>query len=594
MDDLKYQIYVLKISPDKYYVGKSYNILDTRIFESSKFNELCEWLKIHKHREIISVTDHIDEFDYDKMTIQMMGKYGINNVRGGSFNNNILDDHEIKIISKMIENSKSKNISENIKENEEQHLLTMMCHVLANSQVMDTQTTIKYMMYEYQSADGKSLFSLACKSQPYFAEYILNSVYMNNDMLRCCDISGQTPFMIATLYCQEIAIKILESKFMSTELLRHIDNDGYTVFMLACHFYPELARRILESKYMIHDLLYDRDLSHNLSPLMLACINQPEVVKYISKSQFMCPELLKMYDNPTHNTPLILVCKDHPEALKYILESKYMTEDLLFAKNIEEFTPMMEASEHNSECVKIILESQFASTKLLSEKDKFGWTALLVASYSNAESVREILESKHMTNEIFNQRSIKGKSSLDLACYYNNHLAVKYLLESKYIDPKMLQLGLTSKGNIFLIAWNKKNTQSIEQILIYMCKNKIDMKYELTCAGPEIEKILLNLIIENKISLEQIEYSHRIEINWKILTNLVNLNSVDTFNEKIKDICQICFENNVDIYLKCQHLICSDCFSRIRHKLCPTCKYPMTSYIKFKRDENRIVLCCHE
>ena len=76
-------IYALLLEQNKYYIGKTNN-LHFRL--QTHFNSNgSEWTKIYKPLKILELKPDCDDYDEDKITIQYMDKYGVNNVRGGSF-----------------------------------------------------------------------------------------------------------------------------------------------------------------------------------------------------------------------------------------------------------------------------------------------------------------------------------------------------------------------------------------------------------------------------------------------------------------------------------------------------------------------------
>jgi len=76
-------IYVLKLENDKYYVGKTNNP-EFRLKNHFK-NNGSNWTKLYKPIELVELISNCDDYDEDKYTIIYMDKYGIDNVRGGSY-----------------------------------------------------------------------------------------------------------------------------------------------------------------------------------------------------------------------------------------------------------------------------------------------------------------------------------------------------------------------------------------------------------------------------------------------------------------------------------------------------------------------------
>jgi len=94
-------IYILELASGKYYVGKTNNIdirLNTHFYSNGSF-----WTMKYKPVKIKAIYKNCCVFDEDKYTLKMMAKYGVNNVRGGTFTRIILQQDELNIINKMIE-----------------------------------------------------------------------------------------------------------------------------------------------------------------------------------------------------------------------------------------------------------------------------------------------------------------------------------------------------------------------------------------------------------------------------------------------------------------------------------------------------------
>jgi hypothetical protein len=92
-------IYTLKLKQNKYYVGKTSNP-NFRI-ESHFNSEGSEWTKMYKPEKLLEIIDG-DDYDEDKYTKMYMDKYGIDNVRGGSYTSIILDKETKTILLKIV------------------------------------------------------------------------------------------------------------------------------------------------------------------------------------------------------------------------------------------------------------------------------------------------------------------------------------------------------------------------------------------------------------------------------------------------------------------------------------------------------------
>lgn len=89
-------IYILELTDGKYYVGKSDNP-DIRIEDHFNGSDNASaWTKKYPPVKIIEKIANCDDYDEDKYTKMYMDKYGIDNVRGGSYVTITLDKSTIK------------------------------------------------------------------------------------------------------------------------------------------------------------------------------------------------------------------------------------------------------------------------------------------------------------------------------------------------------------------------------------------------------------------------------------------------------------------------------------------------------------------
>jgi len=98
-------IYILKLKEGKYYIGKTNNI-------EKRWNEHITgngsgFTKKYKPISLIKTIKSISHFDEDKYVKEYMSQYGIDNVRGGTYSNIVLDDNCIAVLEKEIRHSKN-------------------------------------------------------------------------------------------------------------------------------------------------------------------------------------------------------------------------------------------------------------------------------------------------------------------------------------------------------------------------------------------------------------------------------------------------------------------------------------------------------
>jgi predicted GIY-YIG superfamily endonuclease len=83
-------IYILKLNNNKFYVGKSFN--PEKRFLEHLSGEGSTWTKKYEPIEIETIIPNASHFDEDKYVKEYMNKYGIDNVRGGSYVKDVLDE----------------------------------------------------------------------------------------------------------------------------------------------------------------------------------------------------------------------------------------------------------------------------------------------------------------------------------------------------------------------------------------------------------------------------------------------------------------------------------------------------------------------
>jgi hypothetical protein len=93
-------IYVLKLQKGKYYVGKTDNLEKRK--QQHINGTACTWTKKYKPISVEKIIPNASDFDEDKYTKEYMSIYGIDNVRGGSYVTEELDDIQHYSLTKEI------------------------------------------------------------------------------------------------------------------------------------------------------------------------------------------------------------------------------------------------------------------------------------------------------------------------------------------------------------------------------------------------------------------------------------------------------------------------------------------------------------
>uniref|UniRef100_A0A6C0LH66 GIY-YIG domain-containing protein n=1 Tax=viral metagenome TaxID=1070528 RepID=A0A6C0LH66_9ZZZZ len=99
------QIYILKLRGGKYYIGKTRNI--EKRWDEHITGRGSGWTKKHKPISLITTIKSTSHFDEDKYVKEYMAKYGIENVRGGTYSKIDLDATSIALLEKEIRHSKN-------------------------------------------------------------------------------------------------------------------------------------------------------------------------------------------------------------------------------------------------------------------------------------------------------------------------------------------------------------------------------------------------------------------------------------------------------------------------------------------------------
>ena len=100
-------LYILKLKNGKYYIGTTNKDISDRVQEHIDGNG-SSWTRKHKVLKLDKALPDCDRYDEDKWTKKYMNKYGIENVRGGSYCQLNLDHNSIETLSREISHANNK------------------------------------------------------------------------------------------------------------------------------------------------------------------------------------------------------------------------------------------------------------------------------------------------------------------------------------------------------------------------------------------------------------------------------------------------------------------------------------------------------
>ena len=156
-------IYILQLEKGKYYIGKTIN---PSFRLDSHFNSNgSAWTKLYKPIKIVELIPNCDDYDEDKYTRMFMDKYGIDNVRGGSFVSVELEQSTINHLTQMKNGTndkcfncgKSGHFAKDCKENEEE--IIWCCEYCDKEFVDEKKCDYHIQNCKYNNEDDESEYN---------------------------------------------------------------------------------------------------------------------------------------------------------------------------------------------------------------------------------------------------------------------------------------------------------------------------------------------------------------------------------------------------------------------------------------------------
>ncbi len=157
-------IYIIKLEDNKYYVGKTNN-LERRKQEHINGNASA-WTNKYKPIAIEKIIYNTSSFDEDKYTKEYMAKFGIDNVRGGSYTQINLNTMQIESLNREIKGATDAchncgEIGHYIKDCSKKHFLPTFKDN-ANNFILANTKTKKNIEYECEYCDRTFTTAFGC------------------------------------------------------------------------------------------------------------------------------------------------------------------------------------------------------------------------------------------------------------------------------------------------------------------------------------------------------------------------------------------------------------------------------------------------
>ena len=144
------RIYILKCKQNKFYIGKTNKDIEER-FQEHLFDSTCSWTQKYHPIIILHHFESNNDFDEDMTTIEYMKKYGIDNVRGGTFSRMVLRNDQINTLKLMIQH----NIDKCFRCNKKGHLAKYCPEILEYMTTSGENIKIKPVLKRGGPMEGK-------------------------------------------------------------------------------------------------------------------------------------------------------------------------------------------------------------------------------------------------------------------------------------------------------------------------------------------------------------------------------------------------------------------------------------------------------
>ncbi len=324
-----------------------------------------------------------------------------------------------------------------------------------------------------------TLFMEVVRVNPGIAHAVLDSKLCTDSALVYKNVEGDNLLIYAIKYGAEDVVKLLLSKSCVGEQMKCKNLAGHTPFLIACQTGYNMAHLLSSSPAFDEQSIGDKTL-HNATTVMQACmINDFALVMVLLDHPKMTQETFMQFSDSKMSCIMIALTADTEEIAEYILNhklcstefikksvelylkthttvtrlnvllnSKYFTKDILLCKNSRDqnmLTATLLTGVINPD-TKLILKSKYVSKELLQCTDNYGRNALYFVH--DVDTALLVIDSDYFDNSILRQVDNEGLTPVHYHLLTGNKNVASIIMGSEECTVDILKIKAKSGSNI--------------------------------------------------------------------------------------------------------------------------------------------------
>ena len=310
---------------------------------------------------------------------------------------------------------------------------------------------------------GNNILMEACIYNPFLVHRLIHNKLFNKETLSTLNIAKNNCLTLLLKYGIDVKINntislkildcLLESEYMNSDILNNKNIYGEFSFLLACQQGISYIKKIMNSKYFNIET-FSTNTFNGSNCFVFACkSNDYELLKMICEHELFTENMFTAYD--LSNIPYIFYgMLSNDQIAKYILDHKYCTNKLLN----DSYKLLLLKNNVSCKIIETILNSKNCSSETLLNTDSNGNNCLsLFINENNISVVKKILSSPYCTNKLLLHQNHNG--FIFFESLFLSEKMLDIILNSPIFDPNILLLKDNNGSNIlnYFLAHNKYN-----------------------------------------------------------------------------------------------------------------------------------------